>query len=118
MRVTLHPDVDLRWHGKEGQWELLSPVVCAVDRKDIVVPPGFRTDLASIPRAVRSITPQVGKHIPAAIVHDWLYKMGERSRKEADKIFLAAMKHLGVYGLRRWAMYGAVRGFGWMAWGK
>ncbi len=120
MKVTLAKSAKLEWTGET--WELLAPVVCHVNDNgkvwDIIVPAGFQTDLASIPRAFRSITPQVGHHIPIAIVHDFLYRHVSVSREVADAIFLAGMKHLGVYGLRRQAMYRSVRAFGWVSYNK
>ena len=120
MKVTLDKTADLRWTGKT--WQLLAPITCTVDdgkgEYEIIAPEGFKTDLASIPRAFRSITPQVGQHIPIAIIHDYLYRSGTEQQATADAIFLAGMEHLGVYWLRRNAMYQAVRAFGWMAYNK
>ena len=39
----------------------------------IIVPAGMLTDLASVPKWARSFYGRVGKHLEAAIVHDWLY---------------------------------------------
>jgi hypothetical protein len=76
----------------------------------IVVPSGFPTDLASIPRLFRFLIVKNGRHRPAAIVHDWLCRQGLAfSRVRADKIFREAMKLRGVPAIRRWAMYVAVR---------
>jgi hypothetical protein len=74
----------------------------------IVVPAGFITDLASIPRIFQSLIPKVGKHALAAIVHDYLVRLPDFDRKLADKIFLEAMKLLGVNPVRRRLMYWAV----------
>ncbi len=125
MKVSLAKTADLRWTGET--WELLAPIVCSVSqisasndatKWDITVPDGFRTDLASIPRAFRSITPQIGHHIPIAIVHDYLYRTASEQRATADAIFLAGMEHLGVYWLRRQTMYRAVRAFGGLSYNK
>ncbi|WP_348919765.1 DUF1353 domain-containing protein, partial [Escherichia coli] len=48
----------------------------------------------------------------AAIIHDWLYDNALRTKKEADRIFLDAMKVLKVPAWRRSLMYFAVRLFG------
>lgn len=45
-------------------------------------------------------------------------KFQYRSRKEADEIFLTAMKDIGVNLFKRLTMYRAVRTFAWLAWGK
>jgi hypothetical protein len=74
------------------------------------VPKGFVTDLASIPRIFRFFFVKNGRHRAAAIPHDYLCRLGKKvSRVTADKIFLEAMKVLGVPRRRRWPMYWAVR---------
>lgn len=75
---------------------------------DIIVPAGFVTDLASIPRVFQSLIPKVGRHSLAAIVHDYLCRLDGFDRPLADKIFLEAMKLLGVNRVRRRLMYWAV----------
>ena len=84
----------------------------------ITVPKGFTTDFASIPRIFWSILPPWGKYGKAAVVHDYLYWEAKRSRKEADDIFLEAMKTLNVNYFYRHLMYKAVRLFGKSAYNK
>ena len=43
-----------------------------VERR-IVVPGGMLTDLSSVPTLARTIVSQVGPHLEASIVHDFLY---------------------------------------------
>jgi hypothetical protein len=74
----------------------------------IIVPEGFITDLASIPRVFRILFVKNGKHRAAAIVHDYLCRQ-EFNRVLADKIFLEAMKVSKVGRFKRYAMYYAVR---------
>lgn len=84
---------------------------------DVVdVPQGFRTDFASVPQPLWAVFPRWGKHGNAAVVHDWLYWEQRRSRKEADAIFHEGMLVLGTPRWKAWAMWAAVRTFGWMAW--
>lgn len=75
----------------------------------IVVPEGFKTDFASIPRVFRWLHPVNGAHREAAVVHDYLVRRDDFNRKVADKIFLEAMKVSGVKWWRRRQMYFAVR---------
>jgi len=76
----------------------------------VIVPSGFVTDLASIPRIFRFLIVKNGRHRAAAIVHDYLVRLELAfSRRTADRIFLEAMKVSGVPKLRRWLMYKAVR---------
>lgn len=77
------------------------------------VPAGTVTDGASIPRLFWSLLPPLGRYGYAALLHDYLYQTGAVSRKETDLVFLAHMKQLGVPFPVRWAMFLAVRGFGW-----
>lgn len=79
----------------------------------IVVPENFLTDFASIPRAARFAFPPFGRHAKAAVLHDWLYAVGEPGRKSfADRIFLDAMEELQVDAAARQIMYESVRLFG------
>jgi hypothetical protein len=102
-------------------WVLLSPFTYEVGHlgsgQHIHVPPGFRTDFASTPRAVWWILPKVGRYTRAAVLHDYLYSVGTTSRRDADHIFREAMGVSGVNPVARWAMWAAVRSpGGWLAW--
>ncbi len=83
----------------------------------IVVPAGFATDLASVPRWLWWLFPRDDpQYAAAAVLHDYLYRWGigaERfDRGTADAIFLEFMLILGVPTWKAWAMYAAVRLFG------
>jgi hypothetical protein len=99
------------------QWELTQPFQYG----GWTVPAGFVTDFASVPRFFWRLLPPAGNgqaaaYGYAAVVHDWLYRRGYRfpSRKTCDAIFFDLMKAAGVAPWRRWAMYLAVRAFGWL----
>lgn len=92
-----------------------------------IVPAGFRTDFASVPRFLHPIFPPMGLCSRAAVIHDFLYRsknlhrsaFGETEeeckqivRKYADELFLEVLKEDGVRWWRRWCMYFAVRMFG------
>lgn len=84
----------------------------------IVVPAGYVTDFASIPRIFWNILPPTGQYGKAAVIHDYLYSVGSGnrySRVQADEIFREAMQILGVGTIRRTLMFRAVRLFGWKA---
>jgi hypothetical protein len=78
-----------------------------------VVPAGFRTDFASVPRVVTWLFPRFGAYTLAAILHDWLVSEGLRSgavtSRQADGIFRRVMRESGVPVLRRWMMWAGVR---------
>lgn len=91
----------------------------------IKVPAGFETDFASVPRILWNILPPTDKWGKAAVVHDYIYRSGGRldekvsiSRFWADYIFLAGMHTLGVPWWKRYAMFVAVRLFGWRSFRK
>lgn len=105
----------------EGIWMLTRTFEYHPDKgKTIEVPIGFKSDGASIPKFAYSIIggQWTGKYTEAAIIHDFLYFSQEVKRKESDKIFIIAMKILGVSWWRRVTMYRAVRTFGWFPWNK
>ena len=75
---------------------------------DVIIPKGFVTDLASVPRIFWPIVPPYGKHLEASILHDFLCR-NEWARAKADREFLHAMKKAGVKRWRRMLMFWAVR---------
>lgn len=79
----------------------------------VTVPEGFVTDFASIPGPAQALIQPFGRHAPAAVLHDFLYALGQRkARAYADRLFLHAMKESGVPYWRRSVMYRMVRFFG------
>lgn len=80
----------------------------------IVVPKGFKTDFASIPRIFWNIIAPVGKHTLPSVLHDYLYDSGYKygiSRKQADKIFYDAMIKSNVARITANVMWFCVRVF-------
>lgn len=78
--------------------------------KVYVVPKGFVTDFASVPWYGRSVIEPEGPTARAAIIHDWLYAIGEKGkRQDADDVFYRAMKHFGVAEGQARIAYNAVR---------
>lgn len=81
-----------------------------------VVPAGFVTDMASVPRGFWNLFPPTGPYAKAAVYHDYLYQLGSVSRADADLEFVEGMRALGVFWFTRMAMWLALRLFGWKAW--
>lgn len=82
----------------------------------ILVPIGFRTDFASVPKFLWSIFPPTGFYQRAALLHDYAYcrhKYLNLSRWACDAIFLRQMKRDGVGVRTRYTLWAAVRLFGW-----
>jgi hypothetical protein len=100
-------------------WTLVEPFCYDVgfegSKNTIDVPAGFITDFASVPRPFWWIIPRWGSYGNAAVVHDYLYQTGTKSRKYADEIFLEAMKVSGTSWICRHIMFLAVRIFGGLA---
>lgn len=119
-----------------GTWKLLVPFHYYLtepggENEYVVVPEGFITDFASIPRGLWNLLPPTGIYGKAAVIHDFLYQertvnwlkdgyiLGRNvDRGEADRILRDAMEVLGVGRFTRWAVYAGVRAGGWAAWGK
>lgn len=82
---------------------------------EVVVPDGFVTDGASIPRPFWNIMGPFGSYFESAIIHDYLYSHHNRTHNRAtcDAIFLEAMEEQKVGWLTRKTIYRAVRMFGW-----
>lgn len=98
------------------RFRLLAPFAVKIthdgETHSIVVPAGFESDLASVPRPFWSWIPPYGRYLWASIVHDFLYMLGSRSgitRKQADQVFHQMMLHAGVSKWRASIMYSAVR---------
>lgn len=102
--------IDDSAHGGSGRWRLTEPLTYYSDGFGmVVVPEGFESDLASVPRFAYYALFGNTAH-KAAVVHDWLLEEGY-PREDADREFLAAMRATGVPPWRRWPMYWAVRAF-------
>lgn len=118
-----------------GQYELRTRLVYVTRGYKLIVPKGFITDFASVPRWAWSIITPTGLHQDAAVLHDYLYQYEGRprtedvtltelerpwpcrfTRVECDNIFYEAMRELGVGWFKAWAMAKAVNIFGGFAW--
>jgi len=128
-------DLHTRWLPGIGQWEITrtfefhsgmpgSPLLVRCEA-------GMKTDLASVPLAVRWLVPKVGRDAQASAVHDRTYRdgmaivrIGEReqmvpiARGVADSLYHEAMVALGVGWWRRKAIYSGLKVGGWAAWNR
>ena len=76
--------------------------------QDVIVPIGFRTDFASVPRLPVAWLYAGGCAPKSAVVHDYLVRTAEVPREQADEVFLEAMGAEGIEENRRQIMYRAV----------
>lgn len=94
-------------------WILNAPFsYITLQRQRITAPVAFKTNFATVPKIFRNIMQPWGNHGKAAVIHDYLYTSKTKTRKQADKIFLEAMKVSGVGYLKRKSLYRIVRLFG------
>ena len=109
----------------DAEWKLVEPLTYDVGYRGslnrISVPPGFKTDFASVPRILQPFLSPYGRWARAAVVHDFLYQTRwvqesywsyRDPRRVADQLFLEMMNVLGVGRAHRYAAYRAVRWFG------
>jgi hypothetical protein len=113
--------LDLRAAEAPGKWVLTEHLIWNEEKLSIVVPVGFETDLASVPKVIQAL-PIVGcfydingRSRRAAVLHDYLYSVQTFTRKEADAVFFRALAAEGVIA----GLFGhwlGVRLGGWFAW--
>ena len=107
----------------ETTWKLMTDFIYITDLlrysgRVVVVPAGFETDFASVPR-IPFIYDLVGRRgDKAATIHDYLYSNPICDRKTADQIFKEALIVEGVPKYMVWIMYLGVRIFGKSHYGK
>ena len=96
----------------DERWEVLEPFSYTGRVDTFVVPQGFTTDFASVPRPVVWLLPRYGHWTQSAILHDYLWSLarsGQFNFYDADGLFNRSMRELGVPFWRRWIMWTAVR---------
>jgi hypothetical protein len=103
----------------DGKWILMANLRYESDvaMRTIVVPAGFQTDLASVPRLpfVYLLCGDCARE--AAVVHDYLYSTHPVDRATADAVLREASAVTGVPAWRRWLMWAGVRIGGASHWG-
>jgi hypothetical protein len=90
-------------------WKVVEPLVYHGAEEEFVIPAGFRTDFASVPRALVWLVPRYGAYTRAAILHDYLRSSHVVSVADSDGIFRRCLHELGVSIPRRYMMWAAVR---------
>lgn len=100
-------------------WELHEPLeYLRSDGERIVVPAGFITDFASVPKFVPFayvIFKDEGRK--AATIHDYYYRVAGKDKHEADKLFLGALRDSPEVAIWKIVLlYWAVALFGFFSW--
>ena len=97
-------------------YRLLSPLVFNDGTQEIIVPEGFETDLASVPRVPIAYMTWGDRAHREAVLHDYLYSIGavpDLSREACDELFRQAMISRGNPSWVYQPMYWGVRLAGW-----
>lgn len=124
--MTFTHEPELRVTGP-NTFALLQALYYEGSRDTFVVPAGFVTDFASVPRVAVWLVPRFGRYTKAAIVHDWMCielarqftVVARRSDPwqyvshvgpgDVDGIFRRIMREEGVSWLLRWLVWCGVR---------
>jgi hypothetical protein len=119
MEIKRISPLEVRAH-LDGTWTTLRPMEFEIeDRGTLIVPAGFNTDLASVPRMFWNILPPFGAYEEGAVGHDLIYRsgggmtnIGTFTRAEADDFLAACMEFCECPRWQRVAIYRALRLFG------
>ena len=115
--------LDLRVYD-DREWIVLHDLEWKSETAHVIVPRGFITDLASIPRPLRGLLDVTGPSRQPAVLHDYLYcRQADAAgnpvtRRWADDLFRIALAERGVSGPTRNVYWAGVRLGGWRYWGK
>lgn len=103
----------------DGNWRLIADLVYQSDvaQQTFVVPVGFVTNFASVPRIPVVYELAGDTSSEAATVHDYLYTYHPVTRAVADAVLREASAVTDVPAWRRQLMWAGVRVFGWSHWG-
>jgi hypothetical protein len=82
--------------GKNLKFRLLRDLCFTIGGERVCVPEGFVSDGASVPRWFWRMLPPFGLYLRAAILHDWLYRSGWCSKREADRLLWIIAKRDGT----------------------
>lgn len=93
---------------------------CPRTKRRWVVPAGFVSDCASIPRLLWGVigNPFDSRWRRQSVLHDYLYAEQPVPRKAADLMFRDALLSGGLRPAKAWVMYIGVRIGGWLAWSR
>jgi hypothetical protein len=106
-------ELDAKLKDDDTVWVLDSLLVYQSDLVGtVIVPVGFETDFASVPRVPIAYTMFGDRAHREAVIHDYLYRIDATppvERDVADDVFLEAMECRGKGWFVRYAMYWGVR---------
>lgn len=120
MRLTLLEDIVYYRKGESTDGECLDEMVNPYygnisSRKEIIVPSGYTTDGASIPKIFWWLLSPFENYFKCCVLHDYLcdlFHLNLLERKTCDLIFLEAMSEIDIKPSTKWALYFFVRSYG------
>lgn len=118
--MTQYPDIRVRkkFSGKIDWWEVTEDCeVIHITGQIFIIPAGYYSDFASVPRVFWSVIPPQGKSAPASIVHDYMYENQITDRLLTDFFFFRNL----LQAVPEWqavTMFSIVRAFGKKRWQK
>lgn len=96
--------------GKGRQFTLAQDLLYVSNKfPNVLVPAGFETDFASVPKVLWSLIGPIGRQSLPAIVHDYLYVLGEGKKEDADNLFYEALRQQGMSRWKAYLMYVGVK---------
>ena len=103
---------------QQYDFQLAKDFKVKIDSNIIIVPRGFISDFASIPRILWPIyAPHDTATLRASVLHDYLYICNAGyTRRQSDLIFYYALLNSGVTKFKAYKYFLAVRLFGWRYW--
>jgi hypothetical protein len=107
-KVTYKSSLNIRVLS-DAMFELVSPFIVQLDEDEVIVPTGFKTDFASVPRLPIVYLTLGGLGDEAAVLHDYLYSRAMYPREDCDMYFYLALRESGIGYLAAKAMYLGVR---------
>ena len=95
----------LEYHYRKNVWQLLECYTI----EGVSIPRGFESDGATVPRFLWWFVPPTGRHLPAVLVHDYLYQHAIGTKDAADKTFYRALRQCGIGLVKSLLMYWGVK---------
>lgn len=89
--------------------------------RTFTIPAGFKCDLASVPRLLRSFSTPWHQSARSGIWHDCAYRWFEEwglTRSECDGIYRESLRESGVGRIRSRLQWSGVRVGGWWSWSR
>ena len=85
---------------------------------EIIIPKGFYTDFATVPKILWWLIPPHCKAAMPAVVHDYTCQYAIWPRNKCDAVFMQLLKETKMPKWQYYTMFLFVRAFGWLRYGK